>query len=185
MIQLMKASAGSGKTYNLALEYIRLLLTKKDRQAYRHILAVTFTNKATDEMKSRILDELFVLATDPQQSDYYGEFVPKVVPTADALQKRASDLLGSILHDYSSFAVSTIDKFFQQTLRAFAREIGQFASYQVELDKAALVEESVDRILDGLTEKDRVLLDWLTENVKSDLEQGNRFNLEPPLKEMS
>ena len=56
MIQILKASAGSGKTYNLAREYIRLLLTKKDPQAYRHILAVTFTNKATDEMKRRILD---------------------------------------------------------------------------------------------------------------------------------
>ena len=68
MIQILKASAGSGKTYNLAREYIRLLLTKKDPQAYRHILAVTFTNKATDEMKRRILDELYVLATNPAGS---------------------------------------------------------------------------------------------------------------------
>ena len=185
MIQILKASAGSGKTYNLAREYIRLLLTKKDPQAYRHILAVTFTNKATDEMKRRILDELFTLATKPQDSPYYKDFVPKVFGTAEALQKRASSQLGGILHDYSSFAVSTIDKFFQQTLRAFSREIGQFASYQVELDKAALVEESVDRILDGLTEDDRGLLGWLTENVKAGLESGNRFNLEPPLKDMA
>ena len=185
MIQILKASAGSGKTYNLAREYIRLLLTKKDPQAYRHILAVTFTNKATDEMKRRILAELHVLAVNPQASPYYGDFVPAVFPTAGDLQKRASSQLGGILHDYSSFAVSTIDKFFQQTLRAFSREIGQFASYQVELDKAALVEESVDRILDGLTEEDRGLLGWLTENVKAGLESGNRFNLEPPLKEMA
>ena len=185
MIQILKASAGSGKTYNLAREYIRLLLTKKDPQAYRHILAVTFTNKATDEMKRRILDELYVLATDPRKSPYFEDFVDKVFPTAEALQKRASAQLGGILHDYSSFAVSTIDKFFQQTLRAFSREIGQFASYQVELDKAALVEESVDRILDGLTEDDRGLLGWLTENVKADLESGNRFNLEPSLKDMA
>ena len=185
MIQILKASAGSGKTYNLAREYIRLLLTKKDPQAYRHILAVTFTNKATDEMKRRILDELFILSTKPSESPYYQDFVPAVFPTAEALQKRASGQLGGILHDYSSFAVSTIDKFFQQTLRAFSREIGQFASYQVELDKAALVEESVDRILDGLTENDRGLLGWLTENVKTGLENGSRFNLEPPLKEMA
>ena len=185
MIKILKASAGSGKTYNLAREYIRLLLTKKDPQAYRHILAVTFTNKATDEMKRRILDELFLLATDPQKSPYFDDFIPRPVPTADALKKRASEQLGGILHDYSSFAVSTIDKFFQQTLRAFSREIGQFSSYQVELDKAALVEESVDRILDGLTENDRNLLGWLTENVKADLESGFRFNLELPLKEMA
>ena len=176
MIKIMKASAGSGKTYNLA---------RKDPQAYRHILAVTFTNKATDEMKRRILDELFTLSTEPARSPYFEDFVPQVFQTAEALQKRASSQLGGILHDYSSFAVSTIDKFFQQTLRAFSREIGQFASYQVELDKAALVEESVDRILDGLTEDDRGLLGWLTENVKTGLENGSRFNLEPPLKEMA
>ena len=184
MIKIMKASAGSGKTYNLAREYIRLLLAKKDPQAYRHILAVTFTNKATDEMKRRILDELFTLSTEPAKSPYFEDFLPEF-KTAEALQKRASSQLGGILHDYSSFAVSTIDKFFQQTLRAFSREIGQFASYQVELDKAALVEESVDRILDGLTEDDRGLLGWLTENVKTGLENGSRFNLEPPLKEMA
>jgi ATP-dependent exoDNAse (exonuclease V) beta subunit len=185
MIQILKASAGSGKTYNLAREYIRLLLTKKDRQAYRHILAVTFTNKATDEMKSRILEELFVLAVTPEKSNYYKDFVPALFPTAEALKKRASDQLSGILHDYSSFAVSTIDKFFQQTLRAFSREIGQFSSYQVELDKAALVDESVDRILDNLTENDNRLLKWLTDNVKADLERGGRFDLEPPLKEMA
>ena len=184
MIRILKASAGSGKTWNLAREYIRLLLTKKDPQAYRHILAVTFTNKATDEMKRRILEELFVLATEPRESPYSEEFT-KLFPTVEALQERASGQLGGILHDYSSFAVSTIDKFFQQTLRAFSREIGQFASYQVELDKAALVEESVDRILDGLTENDRSLLGWLTENVKAGLENGSRFSLEPPLKDMA
>ena len=184
MIRILKASAGSGKTWNLAREYIRLLLSKKDPQAYRHILAVTFTNKATDEMKRRILAELFILATEPEKSPYFEDF-SKLFPTVDALQKRASDQLGGILHDYSSFAVSTIDKFFQQTLRAFSREIGQFASYQVELDKEALVEESVDRILDALTEDDRGLLGWLTENVKTGLENGRRFNLEPPLKDMA
>ncbi|MBQ9194014.1 MAG: UvrD-helicase domain-containing protein [Bacteroidales bacterium] len=185
MIQILKASAGSGKTYNLAREYIRLLLAKKVPQAYRHILAVTFTNKATDEMKQRILKELHVLATTPEKSPYYPDFVPSLFPSAEELRSRAQGQLGGILHDYSAFAVSTIDKFFQQTLRAFSREIGQFASYQVELDKASLVEESVDRILDGLTEEDRGLLDWLTDNVKAGLEKGDRFNLEPPLKEMA
>ncbi len=185
MIRILKASAGSGKTYNLAREYIRLLLEKGDPQAYRHILAVTFTNKATDEMKGRILQELHVLASDPQSSPYYADFVPAVCPDEKTLQERAARQLSGILHDYSAFAVSTIDKFFQQTLRAFSREIGQFASYQVELDRKSLVDESVDRILDSLTEEDRALLDWLTDNVKSDLEQGKRYNLEQPLKDMA
>ena len=181
MIQILKASAGSGKTYNLAREYIRLLLQARDPQAYRHILAVTFTNKATDEMKRRILQELFLLASDPASSGYREDFIPSVFPSEDALRRRASMQLSGILHDYSAFSVSTIDKFFQQTLRAFSREIGQFASYQVELDKAGLLQETVDRILDALSEEDRSLLDWLTDSVKTDLERGARVNLEPHL----
>ena len=80
MIRIMKASAGSGKTYNLAKTYITLLLKNEDRYAYRHILAVTFTNKATEEMKNRILKELHILATSPSSSDYHDAFVPDIFP---------------------------------------------------------------------------------------------------------
>ncbi len=143
MLEIMKASAGSGKTYRLARKYIELLLKSKDRYAYRHILAVTFTNKATDEMKGRILKELHVLSTDPCSSDYHDYFIPSMFADEEALREKAGAVLSDMLHDYSAFAVSTIDKFFQQTLKAFSREIGQFASYQVELDKDSLVAESV------------------------------------------
>ena len=77
MIRIMKASAGSGKTYNLAKTYLRLVLGKEDRYAYRHILAVTFTNKATDEMKARILKELHVLAKDTVSSPYLEDLLPQ------------------------------------------------------------------------------------------------------------
>lgn len=176
MIRIMKASAGSGKTYNLAKTYIRLLLQNDDRYAYRHILAVTFTNKATEEMKSRILKELHILATDPAQSDYHDDFVPSLLPSDAEISAKASRVLRDILHDYSAFAVSTIDRFFQQTLKAFSREIGQFASYQVELDRNSLVAESVDRVLDSLTEADTGLLAWLTDNVLEQIEQGGRYS---------
>ncbi len=181
MIEIMKASAGSGKTYSLARKYISLLLGNKDRYAYRHILAVTFTNKATDEMKGRILKELHIMATDPRSSGYFSYFVPSVFQSAEDMKKKAEAVLHDILHDYSAFAVSTIDRFFQQTLKAFAREIGQFASYQVELDKKSLVAESVDRILDSLTEEDNGLLKWLTDNVLEQIEQGGRFSLDANL----
>ena len=185
MLEMMKASAGSGKTYRLARKYISLLLQSKDRYAYRHILAVTFTNKATDEMKGRILKELHVLATSPQESDYHDHFVPAYFPSDSDLQKKAETVLSDMLHDYSAFAVSTIDRFFQQTLKAFSREIGQFASYQVELDKDSLVAESVDRILDSLTEEDSGLLSWLTDNVLEQIEQGGRYNMDANLLEMA
>ena len=181
----MKASAGSGKTWNLARKYITLLLKSTDRYAYRHILAVTFTNKATDEMKGRILKELHVLSVDPAASGYYSSFVPSMFPGAVDLQQKAESVLHDILHDYSAFAVSTIDRFFQQTLKAFSREIGQFASYQVELDKDSLVAESVDRMLDSLTEEDGNLLAWLTSNVVEQIEQGGRYSMDANLMEMA
>ena len=202
-MNIVKASAGSGKTFSLAGKYLTLLFSRQDRYAYRHILAVTFTNKATDEMKTRIMKELFVLATDPGHSDYIGYFIPgygsgsddvdpkdiiRELPgkpgrkiTLESLADSAMDMLCNMLHDYSAFAVSTIDRFFQQTLRAFSREIGQFSSYQVELDKDSLVAESVDRVLDALTEEDSILLGWLTDSVMEQIEQGGRYNLERSL----
>lgn len=185
MLKIMKASAGSGKTYSLTRTYISLLLRNDDRYAYRHILAVTFTNKATDEMKSRILKELHIMATDPHKSSYKKDFVPAVFPSADLMQEKAKCVLHDILHDYSAFAVSTIDKFFQQTLKAFSREIGQFASYQVELDKNSLVAESVDRLLDSLTEDSGSLLSWLTTNVLEQIEQGGKYSLDANLSGMA
>jgi ATP-dependent exoDNAse (exonuclease V) beta subunit len=182
MLKILKASAGSGKTYNLAKEYIRLLMASDKADAYRHVLAVTFTNKATDEMKRRILEELAKLARNPEESPYLEEL--KSIADIKTLQQRARHQLSGILHDYSSFAVSTIDKFFQQALRAFSREIGQYASYQVQLDREALVEESVDRVLDGLTEADHTLLDWLSRGVKDDLENGRGLSLEKRLQEV-
>ena len=179
MLKILKASAGSGKTHNLAKEYIRLIIGSNKADAYRHVLAVTFTNKATDEMKRRILKELDILAKQPEKSHYFEEFSAQF-PVA-RIQERAQQQLSGILHDYSAFAVSTIDRFFQQTLRAFSREIGQFSSYQVQLDREALVTESVDRLLDNLPEEDRGVLEWLTQGVKEDLEQAGRFSLETRL----
>lgn len=161
-MRVMKASAGSGKTFNLAKTYIDLLLKARDRYAYRHILAVTFTNKATGEMKSRILKDLAELAK---------------------TDSRAESLLVDILHDYSAFSISTIDKFFQQTLKSFSREIGQFADYQIELDRDALIAESMDRILDLLTEEKTDLIKWLKSSMSDKLESGRRFSLDEGLYE--
>ncbi|MBR4775689.1 MAG: UvrD-helicase domain-containing protein [Bacteroidales bacterium] len=185
MIKVLKASAGSGKTYALAGEYIRLILASDLPDAYRHVLAVTFTNKATDEMKRRILKELNVLATDTSRSNYLDYLKDVLKKDERQIQERARQQLSAILNDYSSFAVSTIDRFFQQALRAFSREIGQFASYQVQLDRKALEAESVDRVLDGLTEENRELLDWMQDSVQDQLERNGSFSLEKELNEMA
>ena len=180
MIRVLKSSAGSGKTFNLAKTYIRLLLSSDDPRSYRHILAVTFTNKATGEMKGRILKELSILSDDPSKSDYIDDFRKEFGSDA-VIKKKARMLLVNILHDYGSFSVSTIDKFFQRTLKAFAREVGQYASYQVELDKPSLVHESVDRVLSSVNDEDkegRALLGWLSESAMDGIEMTGKFNLE-------
>ncbi len=162
-MKILKASAGSGKTYRLSKTYIGLLLDSPERDAYRHILAVTFTNKATAEMKGRILRDLYALSSDN----------PKA--------KRA---LVDILHDYSAFSVSTIDKFFQQTLKSFSREIGQFADYQLELDRNSLIKEAMDRILDSLTGDRKDLLGWIKASVSESLEQGRKPGIDESLYDM-
>jgi len=167
-MKILKASAGSGKTYTLSHTYIDYLLSSDDPFAYRHILAVTFTNKATGEMKKRILEDLFDIAGD---SD-------------DPRHEKAARFLSDILHDYGAFAISTIDKFFQQTLKAFSREIGYFASYQIELDRGSLIEEASDRILDSLSESDRGTIDWIKQSAMEKIEQGSFFKLEEGLCEI-
>ena len=162
-MNIIKASAGSGKTYRLSHTYIDYLLGSPDPAAYRHLLAVTFTNKATAEMKERILKDLAAAA----ETDM-----------------RARHFLVNILHDYGSFGVSTIDRFFQQTLRAFARELGQFSSYQVELDKDSLVKEAMDRVLDGVSEDKRELVEWLRTNAMDQIEREGRFKLDDGLEMM-
>jgi len=187
MIDILSASAGSGKTTRLAKEYIKILLKSEDRYAYKHILAVTFTNKATDEMKSRILEDLHLLSVDPAKCQYINELVPDLAADVKDISAKSETVLCNILHDYGAFSVSTIDRFFQQALKAFSREIGQFASYAVELDRTSLINESVDRVLDSLTEspEDKKKLDYLTNSAISQLEEGNGYKLERTLKEMA
>lgn len=183
MIEILTASAGSGKTYQLAKKYISLLLSDAGGDKYRHILAVTFTNKATAEMKSRILGELYVLASDPERSKYLGDLVNELGLGRDEIRRRSELYLKNILHDYSSFSISTIDKFFQQTLRAFTREIGCFAAYQVELDRDSLLKEAVDRILDSVSEENRELYEWIRSCMKDRIERGSGFKIDEKMLE--
>ena len=116
----MKASAGSGKTFSLAREYIRLLLkNRKEDHPYRHILAVTFTNKATAEMKTRIIESLDTLARFPEYS-FYRDYLKREcdIESDEELSRECSRMLTDILCDYGAFSVSTIDHFFQGKIHA-------------------------------------------------------------------
>ena len=177
MLNIYRASAGSGKTYNLTRDYIRLLFEQKNERAHRRIMAVTFTNKATDEMKTRILKELHALSQG-EKSEYRTGLISKQFPTAEAVNEHAKKVLTTILHDYSSFSISTIDRFFQQVIRSFARDIGVHGGYNLELDNAQTLEQSVDNLfLDLSKEENKQLLQWLTSYAEERVEQSENWNM--------
>ncbi len=178
LINVYKASAGSGKTYTLTHEYIDLILRNGD--AYKHILAVTFTNKATDEMKQRIIEELHKLANSVDDS------VVEAGINGVSRSERAREVLVNILHDYSAFSVSTIDKFFQGIMRSFARELGRMATYNVELDTDSVRRQAVDMLFADLhKEENRGLLKWLIDFSLENIDQGNAWGVKNPIDELS
>jgi len=177
MLNIYRASAGSGKTYRLTQDYIHLLFDPNKERAHRRILAVTFTNKATDEMKTRILKELHALSQG-EKSDYREGLMEKFRMNEEAVNVRAKHILTTILHDYSSFSISTIDRFFQQVIRSFARDIGVHGGYNLELDNTATLEQSVDNLfLDLSKDENKQLLQWLTAYAEERIEQSENWNM--------
>jgi len=184
MLNIYRASAGSGKTYRLTQDYIHLLFDPQKERAHRRILAVTFTNKATDEMKSRILKELHALAQGVA-SDYRADLMAKFRMDEQTVNERAKHILTNILHDYSSFSISTIDRFFQQVIRSFARDIGVHGGYNLELDSSSTLEQSVDNLfLDLSKAENRQLLNWLTEFAEERIEQSENWNMRGNIMEL-
>lgn len=172
-LTIYKASAGSGKTYAITREYIHLLFQDVDN--YKHILGVTFTNKATAEMKSRIVAELDKLARGAS-SNYAAEIIKTFHLSPAGLKQRASLILSKILHDYSKFTILTIDSFFQRIIRAFAREVGYYQGFDVELDQAHVLTAAVDQMIFDL-ESNTALRDWLVSFAEDKIVEGGNWNI--------
>lgn len=180
---LIKASAGSGKTHRLTGEYLRLLYSKPNN--YRHILAVTFTNKATDEMKSRIIQELYNLSADGK-SDYLAQLSAEFALNEMQTRRQARTILENVLHDYSAFSISTIDRFFQQTMRAFTREMGLAGGYSVEVDDNAFLPEVIDTMLFELDKpENKELAAWLLAFMKDKIENNKGWNIKKDVQELA
>lgn len=162
-----KSSAGSGKTYALVKEYLLLVLS--DPQIFRHILAVTFTNKAANEMKERIIEALCALqnAGADISSGHKSLFSDlKEVSDLDIeeIQAAAGTLLTTILHNYSDFSVSTIDAFSHRLVRTFTRDLGLPYQFEVELDENLIIGQSVDLLLEKVGQDElitRAAVDFL------------------------
>lgn len=148
-LTVYKASAGSGKTFTLSVEYIKLLMDNP--MNYKHILAVTFTNKATEEMKTRILSQLYgIWKKLPESRGYMEKIVADTGHTEQNLSERAGWALTNIVNNYSYFRIETIDSFFQSVLRNLARELDLTANLRVELNDTQIEQNAVDELIEGL-----------------------------------
>ncbi len=181
-LTVYKSSAGSGKTFTLVKEYIKLLIANP--QDFKHILAITFTNKATEEMKSRILKNLDELASGESYDlkavllkDFEGRF------NADEITIRADEAYDLIIHNYSRFEVSTIDSFFSRVLKSFARELDLPLSYEVEMNTELALSETIDSLFRELDDQPQIK-DWLTRFAKEQIENDKSWNVDQQIQKL-
>lgn len=179
-VSIYNASAGSGKTYQLAYKYVRDVIKSALAQTpnptlYRNVLAVTFTNKATEEMKSRIIRQIHDLA---EGGGAYRDMLKKELGATDReITDKAAIIRGYILHDYSRFTILTIDKFFQRILRAFIQELGIDIGYNLEIDTSTMIQQGAEELIKGITAgtaEAELLQKWLIELLEERIEEGEK-----------
>ena len=174
-LTVYKASAGSGKTFTLATEYIRLLV--ENPQSYRNILAVTFTNKATEEMKMRILSQLYGIWKQlPESNNYLKNIQEKTGLAPNVISERAGLALNNLTHNYNYFRVETIDTFFQSVLRNMARELDLTTNLRIGLNDYQVEELAVDQLIEDLTTTD-VMLQWILKYIMENISDDKSWNV--------
>lgn len=174
-LTVYKASAGSGKTFTLSVEYIKLLIN--DPTSFRSTLAVTFTNKATEEMKTRILSQLYgIWKRLPDSKSYIEKIKTDMDVTEEFMAERAGMALHNIVNNYSYFRIETIDSFFQSVLRNLARELDLTANLRVELNDYQIERNAVDNLIDNLSEDDQ-LLAWIMDYIHENMQDDKNWNV--------
>ena len=174
-LTVYKASAGSGKTFTLATEYIKLVV--ENPQSYRNILAVTFTNKATEEMKMRILSQLYGISRQLPDSEKYLKVICEKTGMQEAVVcERAGIALSLLLHHYNYFRVETIDTFFQGVLRNLARELDLTTNLRIGLNDTQVEELAVDHLIEDLNTTD-VILQWLLKYIMESISDDKSWNV--------
>lgn len=179
-LMIYKASAGSGKTFRLAVEYIKLLI--ENPKSYGNILAVTFTNKATAEMKLRILSQLYGIGHNLRSSDGYlkaiqaDEHIRSLNLSEEELRRRAGVALSLMMHDYNRFRIETIDSFFQGIMRQLAHELRLTNNLRVDLNNKEVLEEAVKELFNSLAD-DKELLQSVLRLVEEKMDDGKNWNM--------
>ena len=174
-LTVYKASAGSGKTFTLAVEYISLLILNP--MDYEHILAVTFTNKATEEMKMRIISQLYGISKSlPDSRIYLNKVMEKTGNDRETVVRNAGIALKNLIHHYSYFRVQTIDAFFQTVFRNLARELDLPLNLRVDLDDNQIEERAVDELINSLDQNTDVLR-WIREYIDQNINDDKSWNV--------
>lgn len=162
------------------MEYFKIVFASP--LEYKNVLAVTFTNKATEEMKSRIIRELNKLA-EGEKSDYNEALKSSLRLSDEQVKERAIVLRTLILHDYGRLSVTTIDRFFQRIIKAFTKELGIFPGYNVELDSDYVLLRAVDQIMQRMNE-DKELRVWITELMNNSVEEAKSWSVKGKIAEL-
>ena len=179
-LYIYRSSAGSGKTHTLVSTYIQLAL--KSPNNFKRILAVTFTNQATQEMKQRIITSLYniVVGTETMLTK---EFLETNGWTKNVLQERAKNVLNGILHQYDHFNVSTIDSFLQNVVRNFSKELGIQYGFSIEMDLDSTLEQAVEEVI-NLSNNNAQLRGWLIKFAQHKLLSGKTWQLNQTIKQL-
>lgn len=176
--KIYNASAGAGKTYTLVKEFLSLLLTNESDYHFEHILAITFTNKAAGEMKERIIETLEEIAKNPnpKENQYILELASELNLKPEIINTKAYNILIAILHNYSKFSISTIDKFNLRLMKSFAQDLGLSMNFDVEMNTNEIINESVDLLYSKIGEDEKltqtmikIALDNMDENKSWDI----------------
>ena len=174
-LTVYKASAGSGKTFTLAVEYIKLLIDNPT--CFKNILAVTFTNKATEEMKMRILSQLYGIWKMLPESEVYTQTIcDNLGITKELASRKAGMALNYLIHNYHFFKVETIDSFFQSILRNLARELDLTANLKIGLNDIQIEEQAVDQLIDSLNSTSE-MLQWLIDYILLNINENKNWNI--------
>lgn len=179
--KIYNASAGSGKTYALSKAYLKIVLSSP--RSFTRILAITFTNKAVNEMKKRILDSLFDFSNTvsiSNASPLFIDIMQDLRLTKEILRKTSKQRLKELLHNYAFFDISTIDKFTHRLIRTFAKDLNIPQNFEVVLDTETLLDEAVSRIIIKAgkdTALTKVLMDFALEKIDDDRSWDIEFDL--------
>ena len=170
------ASAGSGKTYTLVKEYLKIILKSSRDDAYKNILAITFTNKAVKEMKSRIVDSLSAFALpeherNPKMNELLETIAQEIHRSSQDLHAKSKRIVKTLIHNYASFDISTIDKFTHRVIRTFAHDLNLPTTFEVSLETDRLLQEAVESIIAQAGEDEvltQLLIDFTMEKTDDD-----------------